>query len=139
MASLERTLSIIKPDAVERGETGQILAMIEESSLRVVALAMLHLSVERARDFYDVHKDRPFYESLVKFMTSGPVVVSVLEGQGAIENYRTLMGPTDSQEAPPGTIRGNFGTDIERNAVHGSDSPVTASVEIDFFFELHNS
>ncbi len=131
----ERTLSIVKPDATARpGATGEILRRFEEAGLRVVALKKLRLTEEQARGFYAVHKERPFYGDLVKFMTSGPVVVSVLEGKGAIAKNRELMGPTNSTEAPAGTIRGDFGTDIERNAVHGSDAPETAKVEIAYFF-----
>ena len=134
MAEVERTLSIVKPDAVAKGATGEILRRFEEAGLRIVALKRLFLSDEQARGFYAVHRERPFYGDLVKFMTSGPVVASVLEGAGAIAHNRELMGPTDSTQAPPGTIRGDFGTDIERNAVHGSDGPETARVEIAFFF-----
>ena len=134
MAEVERTLSIVKPDAVAKGATGEILRRFEEAGLRIVALKRLFLSDEQARGFYAVHRERPFYGDLVKFMTSGPVVASVLEGAGAIAHHRELMGPTDSTQAPPGTIRGDFGTDIERNAAHGSDGPETARVEIAFFF-----
>ena len=134
MAEVERTLSIVKPDAVAKGATGEILRRFEEAGLRIVALKRLFLSDEQARGFYAVHRERPFYGDLVKFMTSGPVVASVLEGAGAIAHHRELMGPTDSTQAPPGTIRGDYGTDIERNAVHGSDGPETARVEIAFFF-----
>ena len=134
MAEVERTLSIVKPDAVVKGATGEILRRFEEAGLRIVALKRLFLSDEQARGFYAVHRERPFYGDLVKFMTSGPVVASVLEGAGAIAHHRELMGPTNSTQAPPGTIRGDFGTDIERNAVHGSDGPETARVEIAFFF-----
>ena len=130
----ERTLSIVKPDAVSKGAAGEILRRFQEAGLRIVALKMLHLTEEQARGFYAVHRERPFYGDLVKFMTSGPVVVSVLEGKGAIARNRELMGPTNSEEALPGTIRGDFGTDIERNAVHGSDAPETAKVEIAYFF-----
>ncbi len=135
MADVERTLSIIKPDATAKpGATGEILRRFEDAGLRIVALKKLHLSEQLARGFYAVHKERPFYGDLVKFMTSGPVVVSVLEGEGAIARNRELMGPTDSTKADPGTIRGDFGTDIERNAAHGSDGPDTAKVEIAYFF-----
>jgi nucleoside-diphosphate kinase len=130
----ERTLSIVKPDAVAKGATGEILKRIEAAGLRIVAMKKLHLTQQQARGFYAVHKQRPFYQDLVEFMTSGPVVVSVLEGPGAIGRNRELMGPTDSTQAAPGTIRGDFGTDIERNAVHGSDAPETARVEIAYFF-----
>ncbi len=132
--AVERTLSIVKPDAVEKGATGEILRRFEASGLRVLALKKIHLNETLARGFYAVHKARPFYDDLVKFMTSGPVVVSVLEGENAIARNRELMGPTNSKDAPAGTIRGDFGTDIERNAVHGSDAPETARVEIAYFF-----
>ena len=132
---MERTLSIIKPDATAKpGVAGQILQRIEESGLQVVAMKKIQLSEELARGFYAVHKERPFYGDLVKFMTSGPVIVSVLEGENAIARWRDLMGPTNSREAPGGSIRGDFGTDIERNASHGSDAPETARVEIAHFF-----
>jgi len=134
MAAPERTLSIVKPDAVARGATGEILARFEKAGLRIVALKKLRLGQEQAEGFYAVHRERPFFKELVAFMTSGPVVVSVLEGEGAIGRNRELMGPTDSKKAPKGTIRGDFGTDIERNAVHGSDAPETARVEIAYFF-----
>ncbi len=134
MAAPERTLSIVKPDAVAKGATGEILARFEKAGLRIVALKKLRLGQEQAEGFYAVHRERPFFKELVAFMTSGPVVVSVLEGEGAIARNRELMGPTDSKKAPKGTIRGDFGTDIERNAVHGSDAPETARVEIAYFF-----
>ena len=135
MADVQRTLSIIKPDATGRpGVSGQILARFEEAGLQIVALKKVRLSEELAKGFYAVHKERPFYGDLIKFMTSGPVVVSVLEGPDAIAKNRELMGPTNSEEAPAGTIRGDFGTDIERNAAHGSDAPETARVEIAYFF-----
>jgi nucleoside-diphosphate kinase len=132
--ALERTLSIVKPDAVERTATGAILQTFEDAGLRLVALKMMRLTEAQARGFYAVHRERPFYDALVKFMTSGPVVVSVLEGEDAIARNRELMGATDSRQAAPGTIRARFGTDVERNAVHGSDGPDTARVEIAFFF-----
>ena len=132
--AVERTLSIIKPDAVEKNATGAILAAIQAKGLRIIALKMIRLTEQQARGFYAVHKARPFFADLVKFMTSGPVVVSVLEGEGAIARWRELMGPTDSTKAPKGTIRGDFGTDVERNASHGSDAPETAKVEIPYFF-----
>ena len=134
MAELERTFSIIKPDAVEKGASGAILARFEDAGLQIIALKKLLLTEQQARGFYAVHKERPFYDDLVKFMTSGPVVMSVLEGADAIRRNRDLMGPTDSTEAPKGTIRGDFGTDIERNAAHGSDAPETARIEIAYFF-----
>ncbi|HXK26499.1 MAG TPA: nucleoside-diphosphate kinase [Myxococcota bacterium] len=131
----ERTLSILKPDATAKpGAAGEILARFERAGLKIVAMKRIQLSEELARGFYAVHKKRPFYGDLVKFMTSGPVVVSVLEGEGAISKHRDLLGPTDSSKAPKGTIRGDFGTDIERNAAHGSDAVETAKVEIAYFF-----
>jgi nucleoside-diphosphate kinase len=132
--AVERTFSIIKPDAVERNAAGAILKAIQDSGLRVIALKMIRLTEQQAGGFYAVHKARPFFADLVKFMTSGPVVVCVLEGEGAIARWRELMGPTDSKKAPKGTIRGDFGTDVERNASHGSDAPETARVEISYFF-----
>ena len=132
--AIERTLSIVKPDAVARGATGEILRRFEEAGLRIVAIKALRLTEEDARGFYAVHKERPFYADLVQFMTSGPIIVSVLEGEGAIARNRELMGPTNSQEAEKGTIRGDFGTDIEKNAVHGSDATATAKLEIAYFF-----
>lgn len=134
MPDTQRTLAIVKPDAVEKQHAGEILARIERSGLRVVALKMLHLDAGRARGFYAVHAERPFFESLVRFMTSGPVVVAVLEGTDAIARWRKLMGATNPAEAEQGTIRKDFATDIERNAVHGSDGPGTARVEIPYFF-----
>ena len=132
--AVECTFSIIKPDAVERNAAGAILKAIQDSGLRVIALKMIRLTEQQAGGFYAVHKARPFFADLVKFMTSGPVVVCVLEGEGAIARWRELMGPTDSKKAPKGTIRGDFGTDVERNASHGSDAPETARVEISYFF-----
>ena len=134
MAESERTLSIVKPDAVAKGATGAILARFEQAGLRIVALKKIQLGRQQAEGFYAVHRQRPFFGDLVAFMTSGPVVVSVLDGEGAIARNRELMGPTDSKKAPAGTIRGDFGADIERNAVHGSDAPETARVEIGYFF-----
>ena len=131
----QRTLAIIKPDACAKpGATGAILARVEENGLAIIGLKRMQLSEQVARGFYAVHKNRPFYAELVAFMTSGPVVVVCLEGDGAIKKWRDLMGPTNSEEAPAGTIRGDFGTDIERNASHGSDAPETAAVEIPYFF-----
>lgn len=130
----ERTLAIIKPDAVAKNATGAILAAIQAKGLRIVGLKMVQLTEQLARGFYAVHKARPFYADLVGFMTSGPVVVCVLEGDGAIARWRELMGPTDSTKAPKGTIRGDHGTDVERNASHGSDAPETARVEVAYFF-----
>ena len=130
----ERTLSIVKPDAVAAGAAGEILSRFEKAGLEIIALKKMRLSEAQARGFYAVHKDRPFFENLVKFMTEGPIVVSVLEGEDSIAKNRELMGPTDSIQADPGTIRGDHGTDIERNAVHGSDAPETARVEVAYFF-----
>jgi nucleoside-diphosphate kinase len=133
--AVERTLCIVKPDAVARpGTAGEILRRVEAAGLRIVGLKLLRLGEELARGFYAVHKARPFYGDLVKFMTSGPVVIAVLEGENAIARWRELMGPTDSTKAPKGTVRGDFGTDVERNASHGSDAPETARVEIAYFF-----
>ena len=134
MAEVERTLAIVKPDAVAKGATGEILRRIEASGLRIVGLNMIRLGEEDARGFYAVHKERPFFKDLVAFMTSGPIAVCALEGENAIARWRELMGPTNSQEAPAGTIRGDLGTDIERNASHGSDAPETARVELAYFF-----
>lgn len=134
--AIERTLSIIKPDATAvPGAAGEILARFERAGLRIVALKKIRLSEQLAKGFYAVHKKRPFYGELVAFMTSGPVVVSVLEGENAIAAHRDLLGPTNASEAPAGTIRGDFGSDIERNAAHGSDAPETAKVEIAYFFD----
>jgi len=134
MSTIERTLSIVKPDAVEAGNAGQILGMIEKAGLKIVATKMVHLTKEQAAGFYYVHTKRPFFKSLLKFMTSGPIIVSILEGDNAIERYRKLMGPTDSEKAPKNTIRGKFGTNIERNACHGSDAVETAAFETRYFF-----
>ena len=134
MADVERTLSIVKPDAVAAGATGDILSRFEKAGLQIVAMKKIRLTEELARGFYAVHKERPFFSDLVKFMTEGPIVVSALEGENAIAKNRELMGPTDSTQAEPGTIRGDHGTDIERNAVHGSDAPETARIEIAYFF-----
>lgn len=131
---MQRTLSIIKPDAVEKGLSGAILAKIEDAGLKLLALRMLRLSQAEAEAFYAVHAERPFYKSLVEFMTSGAVVVSALEGEDAIARYRELMGATNPDEAAAGTIRKLYATDIERNAVHGSDAPETAATELAFFF-----
>jgi len=130
----QRTLSIVKPDAVAKGATGEILRRIQEAGLEIIALKMTRLDEPLARGFYAVHKDRPFYGDLVRFMTSGPVVVSVLEGEDAIARYRALMGATNPAEADDGTIRKAFAEDIEKNAVHGSDAPETARIEISYFF-----
>ena len=130
----ERTLSIIKPDATRRNITGKIVAALEEAGLRVVAQRRIRLSRDQAEAFYAVHKERPFYDSLCDFMTSGPVVVQVLEGKNAIEKNREVMGATNPADAAPGTIRALFAENVEANSVHGSDSPETATIEIPFFF-----
>jgi nucleoside-diphosphate kinase len=131
---IERTLSIVKPDAVRKHAIGDILRRFETAGLRIVAGRLMHLSPDTAARFYIVHKERPFYRSLVEFMSSGPVFVSVLDGENAIAKNREIMGPTDSTKAPKGTIRGDWGTDVEKNAAHGSDAPDTARWEISFFF-----
>ena len=130
----ERTFSIIKPDAVAKNVIGGVTAKLEAAGLRVVASKMVRLTHEQAKAFYAVHRERPFYEGLVKFMTEGPVVVQVLEGDNAIAKNREVMGATNPDKAAAGTIRKDFATDIERNAVHGSDAPETAKDEIAFFF-----
>ncbi len=132
--AVERTLSIVKPDAVAKNVIGEIYSRFEQAGLRIVAARMLHLTKERAGAFYDVHKERPFYADLVEFMTSGPVMVQVLEGEDAIARNREVMGATNPAEAAPGTIRADFAESIDENAVHGSDAPETAAREIDFFF-----
>ncbi|MCH7807027.1 MAG: nucleoside-diphosphate kinase [Proteobacteria bacterium] len=132
--ALERTLSIIKPDATRRNLTGAINALLEAAGLRIIAQKRLRLSEARAKDFYAVHKERPFYNDLVKFMTSGPVVVQVLEGEDAVLLNRKVMGATDPSLAVEGTIRKTFAESIEANSVHGSDSPDNARTEIEFFF-----
>jgi nucleoside-diphosphate kinase len=134
MNTLERTLSIIKPDAVAAGRIGDILAMIEKAGFRILGMRMLRLRREQAQEFYAVHRGKPFYESLVNFMTEGPVVVLALEREGAIARLREVMGATDPAKAAEGTIRRRFATNIERNCIHGSDSPVTAETELRFFF-----
>lgn len=134
MADFQRTFGIIKPDAVSKKVVGQIIARIEESGLSIVAMKRMQLDEEMAQGFYAVHKERPFFGELVSFMTSGPVVALVMEGEDAIPRWRELMGPTNSEEAPAGTLRGDFGTNIENNAVHGSDAPETAKLEISYFF-----
>jgi nucleoside-diphosphate kinase len=132
--AIERTFSIIKPDAVAKNVIGPIIAKLEAAGLRVVASKMVRLSELQARAFYAVHKDRPFYTDLVKFMTEGPVIVQVLEGENAVVRNREVMGATNPEKADAGTIRKEFATNIERNAVHGSDAPDTAQAEIAFFF-----
>jgi len=132
--AVERTLSIIKPDATRRNLTGRLNACLEEAGLRIVAQKRLRLTQDQARKFYEVHKERPFYNGLVAFMTSGPVVVQVLEGEDAVARNREVMGATDPRKAAPGTIRAQFAEDIEANSVHGSDSVENAKTEIAFFF-----
>lgn len=130
----ERTCSIIKPDAVAKNVIGEIYSRFEKAGLQIVAAKMLHLTKEQAEGFYEVHKERPFYNDLVSFMTSGPVFVQVLEGEGAIKKNRDVMGATNPAEAAAGTIRADFADSIDANAVHGSDAPETAAVEIAYFF-----
>ena len=132
--AVERTLSIIKPDAVAKNVIGQIYARFEGAGLQVIAARMMHLSREQAGAFYAVHKERPFYKDLVDFMTSGPVMIQVLEGENAIQKNRDLMGATDPKKAAPGTIRADFADSIDANAVHGSDGAETARAEVAFFF-----
>ena len=132
---MERTLSIIKPDATRRSITGKINAMIEEAGLSIIAQKRILLSETEAEEFYGVHKERPFFRDLVKFITSGPVVVQVLEAENAITLYRNTMGATNPKEADQGTIRAEYAESIEANSVHGSDSPENAIIEINFFFE----
>jgi len=132
--AVENTLSIIKPDAVGKNVIGEIYAMFEKAGLNVVAARMMHLTDEQAGAFYAVHKERPFYKDLVSFMTSGPVMVQVLEGEGAIAKHREVMGATNPAEAAEGTVRKRFASSIDENACHGSDAPETAAEEIKFFF-----
>ena len=132
--AVERTLSIIKPDAVKKNAIGRIVARFEAAGLRVVAARMMHLSLREAEGFYAVHRERPFFRDLVKFMISGPVLVQVLEGDDAITRNRELMGATDPKKAAQGTIRADFADSIDANAVHGSDAPDTARTEIGYFF-----
>ena len=132
--AVERTLSIIKPDAVAKNVIGQIYSRFEGAGLKIIAARMMHLSREQAGAFYAVHKERPFYKDLVDFMTSGPVMIQVLEGANAIQKNRDLMGATDPRKAAPGSIRADFADSIDANAVHGSDAPETAAAEIAFFF-----
>ena len=132
--AVEQTLSIIKPDAVEKNVIGKILTRFEDAGLRIVAARMVHLSRKEAEGFYAVHRERPFFNDLVKFMISGPVLVQVLEGENAIARNRELMGATDPKKAAPGTIRADFADSIDANAVHGSDGPDTARKEIAYFF-----
>jgi len=140
--AIERTLSIIKPEAVARGLIGDILQKFEKAGLKIVAARLVRLNKEKAEGFYAVHKERPFFASLTQYMSSGPVLVSVLEGDGAISKNREIMGATDPAKAAEGTIRHQWGMDVEKNSVHGSDAPETAAQEISFFFkpdEIHRS
>ncbi len=132
--AVEQTLSIIKPDGVQKNLIGEIYSRFEKAGLEIVAARMMHLSKEQAEGFYAVHKERPFFNDLVSYMTSGPVVVQVLQGESAIAKNREIMGATNPAEAAPGTIRADFANSIEENAVHGSDAPETAAVEIAYFF-----
>ncbi len=132
--AVERTLSIIKPDAVAKNVIGQIYARFEQAGLRIVAARMMQLTREQAQGFYAVHKERPFFNDLVDFMVSGPVMIQVLEGEDAINKNREVMGATNPAQAEPGTIRADFATSIDENAVHGSDGPDTAKTEIAYFF-----
>jgi len=133
---VERTLSIVKPDGVERGLAGEVIKRFEQARIRIVAMKMVRLSLDQARKFYAVHRERPFFDSLTRFMSSGPVVVMVLEGENVIHKNRELMGATNYKDALPGTIRHDFARDIEKNIVHGSDGPDTAAAEIAFFFNV---
>lgn len=132
---IEQTLSIIKPDAIGKNHIGEIIARFEKSGLRIIAARMLHLTKDQAQKFYDVHKERPFYNDLVSFMITGPVMVMVLEGDNAVLKNRDIMGATDPKKAAPGTIRASFATSIDENAIHGSDSTENAKTEINFFFK----
>jgi nucleoside-diphosphate kinase len=132
--AIQRTLSIVKPDAVAAGNAGAILQHFEDKGLKIVACKRTNLSQSQAQAFYAVHKERPFYTDLVAFMTEGPVFVSVLEGEGAVDFHRSVMGATNPAEAAPGTVRAQYATNIERNACHGSDSAENAEIEIGFFF-----
>mgnify|MGYP005840301825 FL=1 len=133
--TIEQTLSLIKPDGVSRGLIGEVIGRFENAGLKIRALKMVRLTLEQARAFYAVHRERPFYDSLTKFMSSGPIVALILEGDNAIKQNRDLMGATDYRQAAPGTIRADFARDIEANIVHGSDGPETARTEIAFFFD----
>jgi nucleoside-diphosphate kinase len=137
---IQRTLSIVKPDAVAKNAIGGVLGLVEKAGLKVIAAKMIHMSRSQAEGFYAVHRERPFFNDLTTFMSEGPVLVSVLEGENAIERYRDVLGATNPDKAAPGTVRKLYGTNIERNAAHGSDAPETAAVEIAYFFnalELH--
>jgi nucleoside-diphosphate kinase len=132
--AIQRTLSIIKPDAVAKNHIGGIYSRFEQAGLRIIAAKMKHLSVEEASGFYIVHKERGFFNDLIKFMTSGPVMIQVLEGENAVEKHRDIMGATDPKKAASGTIRADFASSIDENAVHGSDSLENAAIEIAYFF-----
>ena len=131
---MQRTLSIIKPDGVQRGLIGEVIRRLEQYRLPIVAMKMIHMTKEQAQGFYAVHRERPFFDSLTDFMSSGPAVVMILEADSVIARYRELMGATNYEEAAEGTIRREFATDIEKNVVHGSDAPETAAFEISYFF-----
>lgn len=131
---MERTLSIIKPDGVKKNLIGEVLKRVEQPGLRIAAMRMLRMSIDDAKGFYIIHKERPFYESLTSFMSEGPVVVMVVEGENAINKVRQIMGATNPKDAAPGTIRADFASDIEHNIVHGSDSKESAAFEIPYFF-----
>jgi nucleoside-diphosphate kinase len=133
--AIERTLSIIKPDAVAKNVVGEIYSRFEKAGLKIIAARMAHLSEEVAGQFYEVHRQRPFFGDLVKFMTSGPVIIQVLEGENAVAAHRDIMGATDPKKAAPGTIRADFASSIDENACHGSDAADTAQREIEFFFK----
>ena len=132
---MERTFSIIKPDATKRNITGAINKIIEENNLRIIAQKRIKLSIEKAEGFYSVHKDRPFFNDLIEYMTSGPVIIQILEGDNAVEEYRKIMGATNPENADNGTIRKEFALNIQENSVHGSDSKVNAEIEINYFFK----
>jgi nucleoside-diphosphate kinase len=139
---MERTLSIVKPDGVKRNLIGEVIRRFEIKGLRIIALKMIQMSKDEARGFYVVHKERPFYESLASFMSEGPILVMVIEGENAIRSVREIMGETNPKDAVPGTIRADYATDIEHNIVHGSDSGESAAYEIAYFFsfvEIHSS
>ena len=131
---MERTLAIIKPDGVARGIIGEVIQRLESNKLKITGMKMVKMNQQQAKGFYAVHEERPFFDSLTYFMSSGPIVVMVLEGENAIAKYREIMGATDYRQADEGTIRKDFATDIEKNVVHGSDSPETAVIEIAYFF-----
>ena len=133
---MEQTFAIIKPDAVKSGHTGGVLSMIEKAGFRIRAMRMIRMSKQQAEGFYEIHREKPFFGGLVTFMTEGPVVVMVLERENAIQHWRATMGATNPEKAAEGTIRKKYGESIERNAVHGSDAPETAAVEIPYFFSI---